>query len=79
MKFKKGKYADIDCCFVNSGYLKSLMSQDWFITDWENKELISDIQCQLDDRKLNDNNLLYDIVDVEKNKIWRMNNVQPLR
>jgi len=41
MKLPFGKYRDIELCFINSGYLKWLIDQDWFVMERPEAEVIA--------------------------------------
>jgi uncharacterized protein (DUF3820 family) len=49
MKMKFGKYRGHDICFINSGYLKWLLDQDWFLKRDESEILAIEKELKLRD------------------------------
>jgi len=73
MKMPFGKYgpnkfppAGVDICFINSGYLKWLLEQDWFIMERDEREAIA-VQKELEMRDMDSSHFYKDKVSL-KNK-----------
>jgi len=49
MKMPFGKYKGHDICFINSGYLRWLLDQDWFLRRDENEILAIEKELELRD------------------------------
>jgi hypothetical protein len=69
MKLKFGKYKPtaknpkgIDICFINSGYLKWISDQDWFIAKFP-KEMLA-VQKELEDREFSHSHFYEDKVNL---------------
>ena len=70
MHFKTGKYIGVDCCFVNSDYLRDILKVEEFTTDSKNRDLMRDIQYQLEIRDRTRNHFSIDKIDIKKQAIW---------
>ena len=63
MKLPFGKYKNIDLCFVNSGYLKWLIGQDWFVMERPEAEVIA-VEKELELRDMDSSHFYKDKVKV---------------
>jgi len=63
MKLPFGKYRGIDLCFVNSGYLKWLIDQDWFVMERPEAEVIA-VEKELESRDMDNSHFWKDKVKV---------------
>ena len=63
MKLPFGKYKNIDLCFVNSGYLKWLIGQDWFVMERPEAEVIA-VEKELESRDMDNSHFWKDKVKV---------------
>jgi len=66
MKMPWGKYNNIDICFLNSGYLKWLITQEWFFMPKKNEDLVVAVEKELKERELSNGHFYEDKVRVEK-------------
>ncbi len=69
MKIPFGKYGPkkfppngVDLCLINSGYLKWLIDQDWFLRDARNELLCCAIEEELNLRNADDSHFYQDKV-----------------
>jgi uncharacterized protein (DUF3820 family) len=51
MKIPFGKYKGVDICFVNSGYLKWLIEQEWFFMKKEHEDFVVVVEKELEWRE----------------------------
>ena len=65
MKMPFGKYRGVELCFINSGYLKWLIDQDWFLRKSENELLICDIEKELELRDIDNSHFWEDKVKIK--------------
>jgi len=63
MKMPFGKYKNVSICFINSGYLKWLMGQDWFVMERDENEVIA-VEKELEMRDADDSHFYRDKVNV---------------
>jgi len=59
-----GKYRDIELCFINSGYLKWLIDQDWFLKKFSEPEIMA-VETELEIRDMDNSHFYEDKVSVK--------------
>ena len=64
MRMPFGKYKDVDLCFVNSGYLKWLIDQDWFVD--KDSDLVLEVERELKLRDMDSSHFYIDKVEVNR-------------
>ncbi len=65
MRIPKGiwkKYTGVDICFINSGSLKWLLNQDFFIMPKENEDIVVAVEEELRERDTYDDHFSEDKV-----------------
>ena len=67
MKMTFGKYRGFDIAFLNSGYLKLLIDQDWFIMK-QNENLVVAVEKELSERDFSHSHFYDDIIDITKGR-----------
>ena len=62
MKMMFGKYERVELCFINSGYLKWLIGQDWFVN--KDNDLVLAVEKELELRDMDSSHFYQDKVMV---------------
>lgn len=65
MELPFGKYKNIELCFINSGYLKWLAGQDWFIMERPEDEVIG-VEKELKLRDMDNSHFYRDKIRLDK-------------
>lgn len=75
MKMPFGKYGPknfppngLDICFINSGYLKWLIEEDWFIMK-QDENLVIAVEKELEEREMGNDHFYEDKVKIATSKI----------
>ena len=61
-KMPFGKYKGIDIIFINSGYLRWLLNEDWFIS--KDDDLVLAVEKELELRDMDDSHFYEDKVNI---------------
>ena len=67
MKMPFGKYRGFDLAFINSGYLKWLIDQDWFVMK-SNENTVVAVEKELGERDFAKSHFYDDKVDITKGR-----------
>ena len=65
MKMLFGKYRGVDICFINTGYLRWLIDQDWFLFKRSEQEVIA-IEKELEIRDMDNSHFYEDKININK-------------
>ena len=67
MKMPWGKYRGVELCFINSGYFRWLLNEDWFLKSAQ-EDFILAIEREMELRDMDSSHFYQDKVDVTKLK-----------